>query len=221
MNLKMPDWGNVRITARHWHYAAVGLLCAVNLVLAVRLIYAWQRAEAGNAARLQQHEAEYRAMQLKTRPLRGLDKKIAQAQLDQQSFYEKRFPSTYSAVLTELGALAVKNNVLLASGQYAQGKLNEDAYQIRMNINLTGDYAPTVRFINDLERDRIFFIIDGIALSGQQNGVVSLRMGLTTYLRAPAENAAPANASPMSKAPPAAHSTAVRSTTAHSTRGRH
>jgi type IV pilus assembly protein PilO len=196
MNLKMPNLSAIRITARHWHYAAVALLCLVNLVLAVRLAYAWKRASAGNAARLEQHQMEYRAMQLKTRPLRGLDKKIDQAQLDEQAFYEKRFPATYSEVLAALGALAVKNNVLLSREQYAQGKLEEGVYELRMNANLTGDYAPIVRFINGLERDKIFFRIDGIALSGQQGGIVSLRMLLTTYLRAPAENAAgPTNAS--------------------------
>ncbi len=190
MNLAMPKWNNVRITARHWHYAAVVLLCLVNLVLAARLIYAWKRESAGNTARLQQHEMEYRAMQLKTKPLRGLDKKIEQAQLDEQAFYEKRFPATYSEVLAELGALAVKNNVLLSREQYSQGKLDQGVYELRMNANLTGDYAPIVRFINGLERDKIFFRIDGIALSGQQGGTVSLRMLLTTYLRAPAESGA-------------------------------
>ena len=42
-------------------------------------------------------------------------KKIDQAKLDQQAFYEKRFPATTSEVLTELGALAVKNNVSAGS----------------------------------------------------------------------------------------------------------
>ncbi len=196
MKLTTPNWANVRITARHWHYAAVGLLCLLNLGLAVRLVFAWRSVAAGNAARLQQHETEYRAMQLKTRPLRGLDKKIAQAQVDEQAFYDKRFPNSYSEVQTELGKLAVKNNVLLNRVQYAQGKPNEGLSEVRMDASLSGDYAPVVRFINGLERDKIFFLIDGIALSGQQNGIVSLRMRLQTYLRAEAANSAmPGNAS--------------------------
>lgn len=184
MNLSRPAWTNVRITARHWHYAALGLVVLLNLFLAVRLVFAWDRAKAGDAVRLQERESEFRAMQLKTRPLRGLDKKIDQAKSDQQAFYEMRFPATYSAVLTEWGALAVKNNVLPSHVQYTQGKLNQGLYEVHMEANLTGDYAPVVRFINDLERDKIFFLINGIALSGQQNGIVGLRMRLTTYLRA-------------------------------------
>lgn len=183
MNMTLPKWTNMRITMRHWHYAGVGILCVINLVLGGRLLYAWNRASAGNTARLQQHETEYRAMQLKTRPLRGLDKKIQQAQLDEQAFYEKRFPATYSEVLTDLGALAIKNNVLLTRAQYTQGKLTQGVYEIRMDVNLTGDYAPIVRFINGLERDKTFFLIEGIALNGQRSGIVTLRLRLSTYLR--------------------------------------
>jgi Tfp pilus assembly protein PilO len=183
MNLTTPKWTQIRITARHWHFAGVAMLVLVNLILAARLAVAWRRAAAGDAAQLRQHESEYRAMQLKTRPLRGLDTKIAQAQTDEAAFYEKRFPATYSAVLTALGDLAVKNNVLLTRAQYTQGRMTQGLYPVRMDINLTGDYAPIVRFINGLERDKAFFLIEGIALSGQKNGIVTLRMKLSTFLR--------------------------------------
>ncbi len=189
MNFSRPPWTNIRIAAQHWHYGVLVLLLMLNLTLAVRLVFAWDRASAGNAARIEQRQAEYRAMKLKTTPLRGLDKKIQQAKLDQQAFYEKRFPATDSEVLTELGALAVKNNVLLARGQYAHRKPQQGLVEMDMEASLSGDYAPIVRFINGLERDRLFFLIDGVALNGQQNGVVSLRMRLTTYLRANTANA--------------------------------
>jgi hypothetical protein len=189
MNLSRPPWTNIRITAQHWHYGVLVLLLMLNLTLAVRLMFAWDRASAGNAARIEQRQAEYRAMKLKTTPLRGLDKKIQQAKLDQQAFYEKRFPATDSEVLTELGALAVKNNVLLARGQYAHRKPQQGLVEMDMEASLSGDYAPIVRFINGLERDRLFFLIDGVALNGQQNGVVSLRMRLTTFLLANTANA--------------------------------
>jgi hypothetical protein len=128
-------------------------------------------------------------MKLKTTPLRGLDKKITQAKLDQQAFYDKRFPINDSQVLTELGALAVKNNVLLARGQYAYRKPQQGLVEMQIEATLSGDYAPVVRFINGLERDKLFFLINGVALNGQQNGVVSLRMVLITYLRADTANA--------------------------------
>lgn len=191
MSSASPKWTSTRITARHWHYGLVAVLIVVNLALAARLIFAWQRAQSGDATQVRQKKSQYQAMRLKTMPLRGLDKKIQQARLDQQAFYEKRFPGSDAAVLKELGALAVKNNVLLSREQYSYGKLNQGVYEIRMDASLSGDYTPIVRFINDLERDKMFFIVDGIALNGQQNGNVNLRMRLTTFLRPLSTGAVP------------------------------
>jgi hypothetical protein len=189
MKLTRPNWTNIRITAQHWHYVAIIVLLVLNLTLAIRLILAWDRAKQGDAARIEASQEQYRAIKLKTAPLRGLDKKIDQAKLDQQAFYEKRFPATTSEVLTELGALAVKNNVLLARDQNAYRKPQQGLVQLDMEATLSGDYAPVVRFINGLERDKLFFLIEGVALNGQQGGVVSLRMHLTTFLRADTANA--------------------------------
>ena len=189
MKLTRPNWTNMRITAQHWHYGAIVILLLLNLTLAVRLVFAWNRAKQGDASRIAASQSEYRAMKLKTTPLRGLDKKIDQAKLDQQAFYDKRFPANDSEVLSALGALAVKNNVLLARGQYAHRKPQQGLVELDMETSLSGDYAPVVRFINGLERDKLFFLIQGVALNGQQNGVVSLRMRLTTFLRADTANA--------------------------------
>ena len=51
--------------------------------------------------------------------------------------------------------------------------------------SLSGDYKPLVLFVNGLERDKMFFLITGVTLTGQQSGTVGLRVRLTTYLRAP------------------------------------
>jgi hypothetical protein len=185
MKFQRPAWSQLRITALHWHYAGIVLLLVANGMLLTHVVLAWQRVRAGDVVQLQQHEADYKAMQLKTRPLRGLDKKIEVAKAGQAAFYKDRFPENYSTVAAELGVLASKNNVLLSRVQYAQGKPKEELYEVRMDASLSGDYAPIVRFLNGLERDKIFFLINSIALSGQQNGVVNLRLSLTTYLHAP------------------------------------
>ena len=189
MRLTLPNWTNVRISAKHWHYGAIIILLLLNLTLAVRLIFAWNRAKQGDASNIAASQSQYRAMKLKTTPLKGLEKKIDQAKLDQQAFYDKRFPANDSQVLTELGALAVKNNVLLSRAQYGHRKPQQGLVGMQIEANLSGDYAPIVRFVNGLERDKLFFLVEGIALNGQQSGVVSLRMHLTTFLRADTANA--------------------------------
>lgn len=189
MKLKAPTGFKFHMSLLHWHYAGVVLLSILNLVLLTRVMLAWGRVRAGNAEQLQLHQADYKAAFLKTQPLRGLDKKIEKATADQAAFYQKRFPENYSTVATELGALAVKNNVILSRVQYAQGKPKQGLYEVRMDTSLSGEYAPIVRMINQLERDRIFFVIDSIALTGQQSGAVNLRMRLTTYLQNPEPSA--------------------------------
>jgi hypothetical protein len=52
-----------------------------------------------------------------------------------------------------------------------------------MDASLSGDYRPLVLFVNALERDKMFFLITGVTLTGQQSGTVGLRVRLTTYLR--------------------------------------
>ena len=47
-----------------------------------------------------------------------------------------------------------------------------------------GDYLQLVRFINSLERDPLFFIIDSVDLGGEQSGVVKLQLKLETYQKA-------------------------------------
>jgi type IV pilus assembly protein PilO len=42
-----------------------------------------------------------------------------------------------------------------------------------------------VLFLNGLERDKMFFMIQALTLTGQQSGTVGLRVRLTSYLRAP------------------------------------
>ncbi len=89
----------------------------------------------------------------------------------------------------ELGALTKKQGVKLTRAKYAYapvlagtaGALTE----AKMDASLSGDYRPLVLFINALERDKMFFLITGVTLTGQQSGTVGLRLRLTTYLRAP------------------------------------
>ena len=53
-----------------------------------------------------------------------------------------------------------------------------------MDASLSGEYAPLMHFINGLERSKTFFLITGLTLTGQQGGLVNLRLRLNTYLHA-------------------------------------
>jgi len=40
-----------------------------------------------------------------------------------------------------------------------------------------------VRFINALERNKLFFLVDGVELGSEQNGIVGLQLRIETYMR--------------------------------------
>lgn len=181
------------------HLAGVALLLIANVYLLVHLAIAWSGAYRDNADSLDQQRIELKGAQIAALPLRGLDTKIERADVESEKFYDQRIATEYSTVLAELGALATKDDVKLTRVQYSEGAAVAGAAatkqeisaadagltEVRMDASLSGDYRPLVQFINGLERDKIFFLIGGVALTGQQTGVVNLRMKLLTYLRQP------------------------------------
>jgi len=197
----------VRERSREWlnavnlHWAGVGLLAAVNVYLLVQMGFAWKLANSQNADALAQQRIQLRMAQVASKPLEGLDVKLASASEQADRFYMERLPVSYSEIASELGVLKNRTGVRLARLSYAQptgagaagadrtpapigpdqfgGKLTE----VQMDLNVTGGYRPLVTFINELERDKVFFTINGLTLTGQQTGMVSLRLRMTTYLR--------------------------------------
>ncbi len=172
-----------RISGLQWHLAAVALLLIVNLFLVVRLAVAWSESNSEQQDRIAVQRAALKAAQLQAAPLRGLDVLVGRASSASGEFYERRIPATYSQIAGELGKLTSAQKVRLTRVAYTQAPPNEGLVEVRIDANLTGDYAPLVRMISGLERDKIFFLINGLTLTGQQSGAVSLRMRVTTYLR--------------------------------------
>ena len=102
-------------------------------------------------------------------PTRGMDNKLTQASKDITGFYDTRFPGEYSAISDELGKLAQDTGVHLANVKYdPKAAPIEGLQKLNMEVTLSGDYLQEVKFINALERDKMFFLIDGIALAEQQ-----------------------------------------------------
>jgi type IV pilus assembly protein PilO len=66
--------------------------------------------------------------------------------------------------------------------QYTQVPAITSLVEIRMDASLSGDYPSIMQFINGIERDKTFFVINVLTLNGQQGGLVNLRMRLSTFL---------------------------------------
>lgn len=144
---------------------------------------------AGRSRQARQHDYDKMRQQLMAKqqevlPTRGMDQKLKQASHDISGFYDGRFPAEYSQVSAELGKVAADNNVKLSAIKYEEKAAPiEDLRKLNIEIALSGDYLQEVKFINGLERDKMFFLINGVALGEQQQNV-RLQLKLETYLRA-------------------------------------
>jgi len=143
---------------------------------------------AGRSRQARQHEYNRMRQQLVAKqqevlPTRGMDQKLKQASHDIIGFYDGRFPAEYSEISAELGKVATDNNVRLSNIKYEEKPSPiENLRKLNIEIALSGGYLQEVKFINGLERDKMFFLINGVAL-GEQQGNVRLQLKLETYLR--------------------------------------
>ena len=176
------------LTAVNLHYAGVAALLVITVYCAVHLFLVWQALGASNADALASQRANLRAAQIAAAPLRGMDEKLATSTKQADVFSVGRLPYADSQIAAELHALTKRANVRLSRIQliHGPGLAGPDPLtEVKMDASISGDYRPTVEFVNSLERDRMFFMINGIALTGQQTGQVNLRLRMTTYLRLP------------------------------------
>ena len=175
------------VTALRLHWLGVAILLGVNTFLLVRLGMLWHDANTHSADAIAEQRVQRKAADAAAAPLRGVDAKVGMSTAEADRFYRERLPLVQSQVVAELGELAKKNNVRMTRATYSPaivlaGTANELTEE-KIDASLSGDYRPLMGFINALERDKMFFVIDGVTLTGQQTGVVNLRLGLTTYLR--------------------------------------
>ncbi|MEO6805675.1 MAG: hypothetical protein ABI286_02545 [Edaphobacter sp.] len=176
-------------TLLNLHITGVVVLGLVNVYLLAHIAFAWRAAMGDNVQSITEQTISMKTAEIARRPLEGLDAKLAQATKDADKFSRQRLPFANSEVAGELGALAKKEGVKLTRGQYAyepvmQGTAGE-LIEAKIDASLSGDYRPLVLFVNALERDKMFFLINGVTLTGQQSGTVGLRLRMTTYLRSP------------------------------------
>jgi type IV pilus assembly protein PilO len=165
---------------------AIATLVMVDLVAAAVLLSPLVGSERSRREHLDQL---WKELQLKTRevePLRDIDKKISTARQQIDDFYQNRLPGQDSAISEELGKVAGQSGVKIGQIRYKwQEPQAVGLRQVQIEADFTGGYLQLARFINSLERDRLFFIVDSVQLAGgEQGGQVRLQLALETYLKA-------------------------------------
>jgi type IV pilus assembly protein PilO len=178
-----PAWRERLASPLTWHYIALALLLVTVIVLGTRYAMDWAVTSSRTAEAMANKQVQLHALEIQTAPLRGLDKRIDVARDQVKSFIDRRIPADYSSISAEMGNLEVKSGVRQTRLSYAQKPPQNNLTEITLDAGITGEYPQIMRFINSLERDKIFFVIRGMGLTGQQAGAVNLRLQLSTWLR--------------------------------------
>ena len=177
-------WQRV-MTPLNYHIAGAVVLLLLCLYLAVRLLLlSGNTGSAGDEA-IVTAQARVAAAELAAKPLRGVDTKLQASDAEAARFYQDRLPYAYSDVAAQLGALAKRDNVRLSRASYVHSLPADGVTELRIDASVSGEYRSLAEFINGVERDRSFFLIENLALSGAQNGLVNLQFRIGTYIREP------------------------------------
>ncbi len=176
----MPDLGNSRRKLK----IAMGAMLAVDVVAVAVLFSPLVGSADSRQLQLNQLRVELQRKTREVEPLRGMDQKIVLAKDQISGFYKDRFAATDSGLLDELGKLATDNGVRMQQARYKE----EDAESsgvipVEIEGSFSGDYLQLVRFINTLERSKMFIEVDSVDLAGESTGPVRLAIKMHSYLR--------------------------------------
>jgi type IV pilus assembly protein PilO len=172
------------ISQLNLHIAGVALLVIMNVVNIVLLGLAFRDLGSSHNDQLQQEELQLAQLRIQAARLNGLPEKVELSRKDADKFYLQRIPPNYSSFLSDIGALVKKDNVHFTRASYTHAPALQGLAEVRIDANVAGEYSGVMHFINDLERDKTLYVINALTLTGQQGGLVNLRLKLTTYLHA-------------------------------------
>src|SRR5437867_9375435 len=111
----------------------------------------------------------------KVTALRTIAGSVGEARRQDGEFYQQNFlpkPTGFSLIMEEVERLARANRVRKSAVSYGltDVRYRPDLSQVNITTSLDGDYGDIVRFINQLERSKLFLMIDTISAAGVGTG---------------------------------------------------
>lgn len=176
----MPDLRQTRKKMK----VTVAVLAGVDLLAAVLYFSPVVGSAESRQMEKNQLQAELTAKTRQVAPLKDLPQKVNIAKGQISDFYRNRFPSQNSQIYMELGKVAAANSVKIDQVRYKPAdNTSNGLLPIEMEADLSGSYASLAHFINAIERDEMFFIINSVTLGGEPQGDVKLNVKLEAYLK--------------------------------------
>jgi len=176
----MPDLQNTRRKLK----IAIAAMVVADVIAAGVLFSPLVGSSDSRQIQMSQLSAELQKKTRDVQPLIGMDKKIVLAKNQIGDFYKARFAARDSELTTELGKLATQNGIRIQTAKYKEEDPETSGIvPVAIEGSFAGDYLQLVRFINTLERSKMFFTVDSVDLAGEGAGPVRLQITLHSYLR--------------------------------------
>jgi Tfp pilus assembly protein PilN len=177
-----------RPSRRHVRLRVIlGILMAANALL----LYFWFRSpgrtETEWRQELAQLETEEHAAQLRVQRLQQLEEKVRDATHNEQQFAQASFlrrSSAFSQMLTDLERLAADNHLVPGDAGFNLDDRNNQLGWVTVQVTLTvnGNYPDLVRFLNQLEQSKLFWIVESLTVSSKTGQNLTLNLQAATYL---------------------------------------
>lgn len=167
----------------------VSVLLVVDMVAIAVLISPVGRGRTKREQTYEQLRLEKIEKTKAVAPAEGMEQKIAAAREQETAFNRDRLAVRYSAMSDQLSHIASDAGVSVSDVKYDERTAKETpaGYDgIGITIQIHGSYEQDMRFINEVERQKVLLIIDGVTFSGMQGDQLTVSVHLSTYLRSAA-----------------------------------
>lgn len=177
----MPDLRRTRKDLK----IALAVMAAVDVLAAILYFSPLVGSAESRHEQLTQLQADLAIKSQQVAPLKDLPQKVVLANKQIADFYKTRFATQNSQVGMELGKLTSATGVRIQQVRYKnaqEGPVN-GLQAMEVEADLAGNYSSLAHFINAMERDEMFFIIDSVTLGNDPQGPVKLSLRMETYLK--------------------------------------
>ena len=173
---------------KQWVRIALGALLALNIALFLWNAQARASNPASQAAQLERLRRQHDALGQDVRAAVEIRDRLPDVTRQCDRFLDEQLlpvAAGYSAVLEDLTEISKRTGLHTRGVTYKEKELaGRRVAEVQISATVEGGYSNLVRFINELERSKQFYVLEELALvESNSNNSIRLGLQLKTYFR--------------------------------------